>query len=106
MPYANKTKRKEYNKRYQKEHLLEKACARRGITVEKYQELSAKQGGVCAICRREKTVGRGQNLYIDHDHATGEVRGLLCHGCNLVLGYADDRVETLRAAIEYLQPVT
>jgi hypothetical protein len=61
----------------------------------------AAQHGVCAICRR--TCRTGRSLVVDHDHATNVVRGLLCNGCNLVLGYMNDDVELLQAAIRYLQ---
>jgi hypothetical protein len=68
------------------------------------------QGGVCAICKRPPgdTFSRVKNfvipelLQVDHDHVTGLIRGLLCKQCNLVLGCSKERVETLRASIEYL----
>jgi hypothetical protein len=58
------------------------------------------QGGLCAICQREEAVvGR---LVIDHDHATGRVRRLLCNRCNLALGLLDDDPTRLEAAAAYL----
>lgn len=51
-----------------------------GITEEEYQSLLESQNGVCAICD-EKNVA-GWRLAVDHDHATGVVRGLLCNLCN------------------------
>ncbi|MFD1044363.1 endonuclease VII domain-containing protein [Kibdelosporangium lantanae] len=72
-----------------------------GITAGQYDELYALQGGVCAICRR--ATGRGKRLAVDHDHATGEVRGLLCKPCNRdVLGHLRDDVTALQRAITYL----
>lgn len=50
-----------------------------GITVDQYNELLFKQNGVCAIC---KGIDK-HRLAVDHDHTTGEVRGLLCIRCNL-----------------------
>lgn len=74
-----------------------------GIDAATYEALLELQGGRCAICgRRPKT----KRLAVDHDHATGEVRGLLCpgdDGCNhRLLGYVRDRVDLLQRAIDYL----
>lgn len=55
-----------------------------GITPERYDEMLAAQGGACAICGEGCASGR--RLAVDHDHATGEVRGLLCMKCNTTLG--------------------
>lgn len=67
-----------------------------------YQELVEMQGGeLCLIC------GAGpaekKRLFIDHDHSTDEIRGLLCPRCNRLLGNAADSVEVLRKCIEYLE---
>lgn len=72
-----------------------------GITVEQYDALEAKQGGLCAICRRPCPSGR--KLAVDHDHLTGRVRGLLCMNCNQGLGKFDDDPGLLRAAEVYLE---
>lgn len=58
------------------------------------------QNGVCAICERSSLNKR--DLHIDHDHASGAVRGLLCKECNLLLGYARDNTDVLSAAVRYL----
>jgi len=58
------------------------------------------QGGRCAICRNPSPGGK--RLCVDHDHATGRIRGLLCGACNLVLGYARDSEAVLASAIQYL----
>lgn len=73
-----------------------------GITPEEYDTLLAQQGGVCGICGREPN--RGISLHVDHDHATGAVRGLLCFRCNNALGDFDDDPVLLRAAAAYLGP--
>lgn len=72
-----------------------------GITQQQYDTMLAQQDGACAICRGEH-VGPGERLHIDHDHTTGEVRGLLCSKCNTLLGLADDNADRLAAAITYL----
>jgi Recombination endonuclease VII len=71
-----------------------------GIAPEEYQALLEAQEGLCAVCGNGPT-GR-RLLSVDHDHVTGEVRGLLCNRCNPMLGYARDDVAVLQAAIEYL----
>lgn len=77
---------------------------RHGLTVQQYESLLAKQGGVCAICHRPDPGREGyEHLHVDHDHATGLVRGLLCHGCNTALGFVGDEIETLRSMVRYLE---
>jgi hypothetical protein len=58
---------------------------------------------VCGICGTDEPQGRHGNFQIDHDHVTGEVRGVLCHNCNLMIGHAQDDPDILRAAIAYLE---
>lgn len=73
-----------------------------GITAEEYQKILDVQGGVCAICQRAKGTGR-KKLAVDHDHITGEVRGLLCASCNRgVLGHLRDDPDAFRRAMAYL----
>lgn len=76
-----------------------------GITLEQYNEMLERQNGVCAICEQDETrTARGiiRSLAVDHDHETGEVRGLLCASCNQILGFARDNPEVLRSAATYL----
>ncbi len=54
-----------------------------GITEKQYHDLLKKQGGVCAVCG--KSPKEGKNLSVDHNHVTGEVRGLLDTYCNRYL---------------------
>ena len=70
-----------------------------GLTAGRYDELLAAQGGTCALPRCSAS-GKRQRLAVDHDHATGEVRGLLCgpHNYQLVGKFAGD----LHDAIAYL----
>ena len=77
-----------------------------GIGLAEYEALVKKQGDTCAICgTADKGMARGRIRYwsVDHDHETGEIRGLLCQKCNAVLGLANDDIEVLRAMILYLQ---
>ncbi|WP_458682261.1 endonuclease VII domain-containing protein [Prescottella equi] len=73
-----------------------------GITSEEYWAIYAHQGGRCAICQR--ATGARKKLSVDHCHATGTVRGLLCQKCNRdVLGHLRDSVEALGRAADYLR---
>jgi hypothetical protein len=76
------------------------------LTKEEYAKLFLQQGGVCAICKGVSTItskkGKLFKLSIDHDHTTGEVRGLLCHYCNTGLGKFRDSPFILSQAISYL----
>src|SRR5262245_30845218 len=69
-----------------------------GISPAEYDALLAKQNGACAICRRRSK----RRLCVDHCHVTGRIRGLLCHSCNLALGYLRDDQASLVAALAYL----
>lgn len=72
-----------------------------GITAEEYWALYQAQDGRCFICRR--ATGKAKRLPVDHDHGTGEVRGLLCGPCNRdVLGHLRHDPEALVRALEYL----
>jgi hypothetical protein len=75
-----------------------------GISVNQYDALVKKQNGKCAICGRPPHGERRNQIFlnVDHDHTTGNIRGLLCNSCNLVLGNIDDNQEWLRNAIDYL----
>ncbi len=71
------------------------------ITIEDYNQMFDNQKGCCAICNTHQSELK-KILYVDHNHDTGEVRGLLCHICNSILGYAKDNTEILNNAIKYL----
>lgn len=70
-----------------------------GIGCEEYAKMLERQGGVCAICG---STPKRERLHIDHDHATGEVRGLLCRSCNLGIGNFRDEERVLIKAAEYI----
>jgi hypothetical protein len=76
-----------------------------GLSADEYQELHEALDGLCAICDQPATSGNGKKynrLSIDHNHFSGQVRGLLCHHCNLGLGNFQDDTYRLQRAIDYL----
>ena len=69
-----------------------------GLSPQDYDAMLAEQGGVCAICKTRPD----KPLFVDHSHATGKVRGLLCRPCNFSLGFMRDDPRLTGAATEYL----
>jgi hypothetical protein len=65
-----------------------RALARYNLTIEQFEEKLAEQGGACASCGRDNTAAR--NWHVDHNHDTGEFRGILCHYCNVAAGCLGD----------------
>jgi hypothetical protein len=96
---------KNYNKQYSSSHrdYYKNIDLKRryGITLDGWNILYNNQLGCCAVCGEyiDKTTTR---ICVDHDHATGKIRGLLCKNCNLMLGYAKDNILILDQAKEYL----
>lgn len=85
-----------------------------GITLVEYKALLVAQGGVCAICGEPPAIALGiptrrqgravrPRLVVDHNHETGEVRGLLCTPCNRGIGFLGDTADAVRRALDYLE---
>lgn len=76
-----------------------------GITLEEYKKMYDNQNGNCAICGEHYEL-RGENklktLHVDHDHETGDVRGLLCHNCNSGIGYFKEDLNLIKRIEHYL----
>jgi hypothetical protein len=91
----------------QPDYARTKWLERYDLTVTQYETMLTQQQGVCAICRHEETArhrsGTVRSLAVDHDHETGEVRGLLCRECNRGLGAFDDNAALLESAARYLR---
>lgn len=104
--YNNREKMQEYgrkhyrkNKLRQRDQFLKKKF---GLTLVQFNALAVAQKNRCAICGGPPS-GRSQKCFsVDHCHATGIVRGLLCGLCNVGLGAFKDNPASLQQAIKYL----
>ena len=98
----NKNNLDRHHKKYKSSERRKKAIRKYGLkkyyglTEEDYITLANKQEQCCAICKEET------KLFVDHDHKTGNVRGLLCQGCNSGLGFFKDDRERIRRSLKYL----
>ena len=84
-----------------------KLAKRYDLDREEFLQLVSKD--CCDICGSKGFFinhNYDRKFAIDHDHATGKVRGWLCHNCNRALGMFDDNLDTLRRAIRYLERAT
>lgn len=75
-----------------------------GITLAEYEAMLTSQGNCCAICKNDKASAKHSrhSWRVDHCHATGKVRALLCHNCNIALGLLKESTKTLQSMIDYL----
>ncbi len=71
-----------------------------GLTIENFNDLNKKQKGVCAVCKNLPD----SRLFVDHDHSTGRIRGLVCNRCNRAMGLFKDDYRVLMSAAMYLRP--
>ena len=72
-----------------------------GLSAEDYQAMVRAHRGRCPIC--DKAFDSTKDTCVDHDHATGKVRGLLCSRCNKGLGFFGDSLTVLNRASQYLR---
>lgn len=71
-----------------------------GLSVARYLAILVQQGHRCGICRQLNTSTRFKRFAVDHDHLTGEVRGLLCQTCNRRLGELGDSISAIKASAQ------
>lgn len=91
-------KKKEADRRYEERSgRAKKRLEKYGLSEDQYKDMYLQQNGKCLVCSAEKEV-----LCVDHNHDTGQVRGLLCNKCNLGIGYLQDNPMNLKRAMEYL----
>lgn len=77
-----------------------------GLTVEDEEALWASTAGKCPICQKameRSGLMSSSRAVVDHCHASGKVRSIICNGCNRGLGYFGDNPEALEAAASYLR---
>jgi hypothetical protein len=91
--------RKAYMRDYGKKYHLKKTY---NLTQEQYNNKLKEQNHKCAICEIDETEAPKQKLCVDHCHVTNEIRGLLCHNCNVSIGLLKESINTLTKAISYL----
>lgn len=125
MAYKSQQDRKQYQKTYEIEHAAAIAARKKeyrtnnkesynlkgrwrtikrkyGLTEKDWNDMFSSQEGRCAICRTHQQDLK-EPLYVDHDHATGKVRGLLCGTCNTGIGMLKDSIEILEQAVSYIK---
>lgn len=79
-----------------------------GLSKTDFMSLYEQQHGCCAICKTPIKIlddfsSVSDIARVDHNHTTGEVRGLLCHGCNAAIGLFKENTTAIRLAAEYLE---
>lgn len=94
------------NERLRRGHMLK----RYGLTIAEHDVMHEKQRGLCACCgnperTKESRTGKIRRLSIDHCHATGKVRGLLCGKCNTALGLLSDDRNKILALLDYVDRI-
>ncbi len=99
--WKNATKKRkrspEAEKRLREQHVFKVF----GLSVDGYNEMFATQKGMCAICGTHQSELK-KLFAVDHDHETGNVRGLLCQKCNTAIAFLKDDAEIMENAIVYL----
>jgi hypothetical protein len=100
----NLEKSKESNRLWRiknKEKVWQKGImVRYNLSLETYESMFRSQNGCCKICSKQNLDGK--RLFVDHDHKTGTVRGLLCHHCNAGMGHFFDNPDLIERVIKYL----
>ena len=71
-----------------------------GLTIASYDELLQRQNGVCFICQQPPK--KDKNLHVDHNHKTGNVRGLLCFRCNFGLSFFGEDEGNITRLYDYI----
>lgn len=105
--YLNNPKKfLEYNRTWRKEnkHLVRQANLKKayGLDLLTYKKILGKQNNACGICG-VKNNSNLKSLFVDHCHATGKIRGILCQKCNTGLGFLGDNIQSIKNVLTYLE---
>ena len=92
---------KEWSKNNRHRHKNAQLKYKYGITEADYKKMLQAQNYSCKICGLADSQQR-HGLHVDHCHATGKIRGLLCRRCNTALGFCEDNIDVLANMIKYL----
>ena len=91
---------RECNRKSVSKHYFANKYIKYGFSHEGWLEMWENQDGKCAICG--KSFNKPSDACVDHNHKTGQNRGLLCRKCNFGLGYFNDNLKLMIKAMEYL----
>jgi len=94
---VKETYRRNPEKKIWRERIRKKSLTHT-FTFDDYEKMIIDQNNQCYICSTDLV----NTPHIDHDHATGKVRKLLCHHCNALLGLAREDIQILQNSIDYL----
>lgn len=108
---ANRKAKAEYQRRYwnslskeeQKRRTFRYELGRYGLDLEQYEQMVKKQKGLCRLCSKPPKPGCHHRLQVDHCHATGKIRGLLCNTCNTALGRLGDSEQGILRLLQYVR---
>ncbi len=78
--------------------------ARYGVSTEEVDRIIQLQEGCCGLCKKPFGEARAKRPAVDHDHATGKIRGVLHQSCNMAIGHLGDSAEGIQSALDYFLP--
>ncbi len=96
-PDGNRQRNKKYRKAKPDRFAVYHIRKNYKVSLEEAERLFEQKEKGCEVCKVQGP------MHIDHDHKTGAVRGILCHGCNLAFGHAKESPEILRALADYAE---
>lgn len=102
---AEYRKRPDYKQKtdtYNKNSRLNKLSKKYNLTKDEYLFLLKRQDSCCAICHAHESK-LSKSLSVDHNHITGQVRGLLCTNCNTALGLLKENIDLYKRSIQYIE---
>jgi len=92
-----------YERKQMPKHVAYLRKKKFGVTQAEFDLRLQIQDSKCAICLQPERENRRKQLCLDHNHRTGQVRGLLCSRCNRILGYVHEDTTILTRAVRYLE---